>query len=119
MKTQTISFAGEWRGAEPQTDFAWNTLASEKIVQRSSVMMPTLQPIYVQPYRVLSFTGVVAGLIIALVLTSQPSRAADAAATEAEAAKPAPKETFKEQFGDVWSRELFTGDWEGWRTALQ
>jgi porin len=82
-------------------------------------MMPAFQSIYGQPYRVLSCMRIVAGLIIALVLTSQPAHAADDAATAAEAAKPATKETFKEQLGDVWSRELLTGDWEGWRTNLQ
>ena len=64
-----------------------------------------------------SFTRVVAALVLALVVTSQPVRAADEDA--AEDAKPAPKETFKEQFEDVWNRDLLTGDWEGWRTDLQ
>jgi porin len=50
-------------------------------------------------------------------VTSQPAGAADEA-TAADA-KPAPKETFKEQFEDVWTRDKFTGDWEGWRTNLQ
>jgi porin len=64
----------------------------------------------------LSFTRVAAGLVLALVVTSQPARAADEA-TAAEA-KPAPEETFREQFEEVWNRDLFTGDWEGWRTTL-
>jgi porin len=64
-----------------------------------------------------SFTRVAAGLVLALAVTSQPARAADEVA--AEDTKPAPKETFKEQFEDVWTRDKFTGDWEGWRTDLQ
>ena len=29
------------------------------------------------------------------------------------------EESAKEQLAEVWDRDLFTGDWEGWRTALQ
>jgi hypothetical protein len=65
----------------------------------------------------LSFTRVAAGLAFALFVTSQPAGAADEA-TAADA-KPAPQETFKEQLEDVWTRDKFTGDWEGWRTDLQ
>jgi carbohydrate-selective porin OprB len=63
-----------------------------------------------------SFTRVAAVLVLALLVTSQPSRAADEAT--AEDAKPAPKQTAAEQFKEVWNRDLFTGDWEGWRTTL-
>jgi porin len=75
-------------------------------------MSLVLQPLY-SP---LSFTRVAAALVLALFVTSQPARAADEAT--AEDTKPAPKETFTEQFEEVWNRDLFTGDWEGWRTAL-
>ena len=68
-------------------------------------------------YAALSFTRVAAGLVLALVVTSQPARAADEAPA-AKDAKPAPKETVKEQFADVWTRDKLTGDWEGWRTDL-
>jgi hypothetical protein len=76
-------------------------------------MSLVLQPIHAA----WSFTRVAAGLVLALAVMSQPVRAADEVA--AEDTKPAPKETFKEQFEEVWTRDLFTGDWEGWRTALQ
>jgi carbohydrate-selective porin OprB len=64
-----------------------------------------------------AFPWMVAALILALPAVPQPAHAADEAT--AEDAKPAPKETFQEQFEEVWKRELLTGDWEGWRTALQ
>ncbi len=64
----------------------------------------------------LSLTHVAAGLVLALVVTSQPVRAADEAT--AEDANPAPEQTFKEQLEDVWNRDKFTGDWEGLRTDL-
>jgi len=39
---------------------------------------------------------------------------------DGEKAKPAePAQTPVEQMKEVWNRELLTGDWEGWRTALQ
>ena len=33
-------------------------------------------------------------------------------------AKPAPEQTVKEQFEDVWTRDKLTGDWGGWRTDV-
>ncbi len=38
--------------------------------------------------------------------------------TGAEDAKPAPEQTVKEQFEDVWTRDKLTGDWGGWRTDV-
>ena len=35
-----------------------------------------------------------------------------------QSSEPAPEETFKKQFKEVWTRDRFTGDWEGWRTEL-
>jgi porin len=64
-----------------------------------------------------TFSFMIVALVFTLAVTSQPVRAADEAT--APAAKPAPKETFKEQFEEVWNRDKFTGDWEGWRTDLQ
>jgi len=55
-------------------------------------------------------------LILALGVMSLPAHAADEATNED--AKPAPEQTFKEQLEDVWTRDKFTGDWEGWRTDL-
>ena len=60
--------------------------------------------------------AVLSGLVFALVVTSQPVRAADEAT--AEDATPAPQESFKEQFNDVWTRDKFLGDWGGLRTDL-
>ncbi len=56
-------------------------------------------------------------LVLALIVISHPALAVDEAA--AEEAKPVPEETFKEQFEEVWTRDKFTGDWEGWRADLQ
>ena len=57
--------------------------------------------------------------VFSLMLVSPPHPANAADEATAEDAKPAPKETFQEQFEEVWNRDLLTGDWEGWRTALQ
>jgi carbohydrate-selective porin OprB len=62
------------------------------------------------------FTRAAAGLVLALVATPLLARAADE--PSAEVAEPAPKQTAVEQFKEVWNRDLFTGDWEGWRTTL-
>jgi hypothetical protein len=60
--------------------------------------------------------------VLALSVAALP-RAAGAAADAAEGAtedtKPEPRETFGEEFQHVWTRDLLTGDWEGWRTTLQ
>jgi porin len=65
---------------------------------------------------VFRFLLVIPTLVLALVVMSQPARAADEAT--AEGAKPAPEKTVMEQLEDVWTRDKFTGDWEGWRTDL-
>jgi len=68
---------------------------------------------------VLSCMWIGTGLVLALVVMSQPARAADETPADG-AAKPAVAEqTPVEQMKEVWNRELLTGDWEGWRTALQ
>jgi len=76
---------------------------------RASLVLRPLQAAW-------SFGSVAAGLILALAVMAQPALAADEA--PAEDAKPVAKETFKEQFEEVWNRDKFTGDWEGWRTDL-
>jgi porin len=38
---------------------------------------------------------------------------------QAEGETAAPKKAPMEQVQEVWARDLVTGDWEGWRTALQ
>jgi hypothetical protein len=57
------------------------------------------------------------GLLLVQSIVSTPAHAADEAA--AQDAKPAPRPTIGEQFEEVWARDKFTGDWEGWRTNLQ
>jgi porin len=54
---------------------------------------------------------------LTLVSLPHPANAADEAT--AEDAKPTSEQTPAEQFKEVWNRDLFTGDWEGWRTGLQ
>ena len=60
------------------------------------------------------FSALSLGLALALPGLSMPA-SAEGEAT-AENAKSSP--TFKEQLSEVWNRDLFTGDWEGWRTTL-
>jgi porin len=60
---------------------------------------------------------VAATLCLSVGSFATTARAADDATT-AEVAKPAPQQTAVEQFREVWNRDLFTGDWEGWRTTL-
>jgi hypothetical protein len=74
---------------------------------------------YALSSRLLSiFPLMVAALIFALPGLPQPAHAESEAAAGTDA-KPAPEPTMAEQFEHVWKRELLTGDWEGWRTALQ
>jgi carbohydrate-selective porin OprB len=54
----------------------------------------------------------VAVAVLLLSGLSGPVRAADDAS-------PAAQQTPAEQIKEVWTRDLLTGDWEGWRTALQ
>ena len=51
----------------------------------------------------------------------EPEPSSDAPVVEKAPTKdqPAPQQTLAEQFKKVWNRDLFTGDWEGWRTTLQ
>lgn len=61
--------------------------------------------------------GVFSIAIVALATVSVPALAAPE--SPAEDAKPAAQQSRLEQMEAVWNRDLFTGDWEGWRTDLQ
>jgi hypothetical protein len=56
-------------------------------------------------------------LLVSSVLgsTSTAQTASDSQGGDGAAAE----ESFKDQLKEVWNRDLFTGDWEGWRTDLQ
>ena len=63
------------------------------------------------------FLALSLGLALALPGLSMPANAEGE--TAAESSKSAEKETVAEQVAEVWNRDPFTGDWEGWRTDLQ
>jgi porin len=61
------------------------------------------------------FLAVLLSLCAALFATNTW---AEDSKTGAQDAKPAPEQTVKEQFEDIWTRDKLTGDWGGWRTDL-
>jgi len=61
------------------------------------------------------FLAVLLSLCAALLATNTW---AEDSKTGTKDAKPAPEQTVKEQFEDVWTRDKLTGDWGGWRTDV-